>query len=188
MRAGANAGPAPIDAVIDRIRKVQGRWNRTTTAELMRRDWDALMWSDAVAARSQRVSAHGTDAAWIDAAEGTPDTVLLYFHGGGFQVGSVKSHRDLIARLSRAAGCRALAIDYRLAPEHRYPAALQDAVAAYRWLIEQGIAPDRMAFGMVQPRARAQLTFAALGRKFTLTDWSVIPRPNPEESGAACTA
>lgn len=145
MPASANTGIAPIDLVIDRIKKVQGSWNRTTTVDQMRQDWDALMWSDAVAARSEQVSAHGVDATWIDAAASKSDTVLLYFHGGGFQVGSVRSHRDLIARLSRAAGCRALAIDYRLAPEHRYPAALNDAVAAYRWLIEQGIAPDRIA-------------------------------------------
>jgi epsilon-lactone hydrolase len=146
MPASANAGIAPIDLVIDRIKKVQGSWNRTTTVDQMRQDWDALMWSDAVAAQSEKVLAQGVDATWIAASAGTPDTVLLYLHGGGFQVGSVRSHRDLIARLSKAAGCRALAIDYRLAPEHRFPAALNDAVAAYKWLLDQGVAPKKIAF------------------------------------------
>lgn len=136
---------AAIDRVIQRIRKVYGGWDRTTTIDQMRRDWDTLLWSDSVAAQSEKVSAQGVDATWIVAAEARLDEVLLYLHGGGFQVGSVRSHRDLIARLSRAAGCRALAIDYRLSPEHRFPAALNDAVAAYQWLLEQGVAPARIA-------------------------------------------
>ena len=143
--ASTNAGIAPIDQVIDRIRKVHGGWGRSTTVEEMRRDWDALLWSDAVAAQSEEVSAHAVDATLIASAEALPDTVLLYLHGGGFQVGSVRSHRDLIARLSKAAGCRALAIDYRLSPEHRFPAALKDCIAAYQWLLEQGVAPTRIA-------------------------------------------
>lgn len=141
----ANSGTAALDRVIERIRNVYGGWDRTTTIDQMRRDCDELLWSDAVAAQSEQVSAQGADATWIVATETRPDAVLLYLHGGGFQVGSVRSHRDLIARLSRAAGCRALAIDYRLAPEHRFPAALNDAVGAYQWLLEQGIAPARIA-------------------------------------------
>ena len=141
----ANSGTAAIDRVIERIRKVYGGWDGTTTIDQMRRDWDTLLWSDSVAAHSEKVSAHGVDATWIVAAEARPDEVLLYLHGGGFQVGSVRSHRDLIARLSRASGCRALAIDYRRAPEHRFPAALNDAIAAYQWLLEQGVAPARIA-------------------------------------------
>lgn len=141
----ANSGTAALDRVVERIRKVYGGWDRTTTIDQMRRDWDELLWSDAVAAQSEQVSAQGVDATWIVATQARPDAVLLYLHGGGFQVGSVRSHRDLIARLSRAAGCRALAIDYRLAPEHRFPAALNDAVAAYQWLLDRGIAPASIA-------------------------------------------
>ncbi|MBI3373695.1 MAG: alpha/beta hydrolase [Betaproteobacteria bacterium] len=145
MPGTANSGTAAIDQVTERIRKLYGGWDRTTTIDRMRGDWDELLWSDSVAAQSEKVSAQGVDATWIVAAEARPDTVLLYLHGGGFQVGSVRSHRDLIARLSRAAGCRALAIDYRRAPEHRFPAALSDAIAAYQWLLEQGVAPARTA-------------------------------------------
>ncbi|MCG8454655.1 MAG: alpha/beta hydrolase [Holophagales bacterium] len=62
---------------------------------------------------------------------------MLYFHGGGFVLGSLASHRQLAARLSRAAGAPCLSVGYRLAPEHPYPAALEDALGAYRWLSRQ---------------------------------------------------
>lgn len=69
------------------------------------------------------------------------DAALLYLHGGGYQLGSTVSHRELAARLARSTGVRALAVDYRLAPEHPFPAAVDDALAAYRWLLEdQGLA------------------------------------------------
>jgi acetyl esterase/lipase len=61
-------------------------------------------------------------------------TVLLYFHGGGYCISSIASHRGLVARLALAAGVQALSVGYRLAPEHRFPAAVEDALTAYRWL------------------------------------------------------
>lgn len=79
-------------------------------------------------------------AAWIAIPEVT-EGVILYLHGGGYCLGSVATHRDLIARLVKATGYRALAIDYRLAPEHPFPAALEDARTAYQWLLAQGYAP-----------------------------------------------
>lgn len=71
----------------------------------------------------------------------TPSRALLYFHGGGFFFGSLKSHRHLVSRLAVAAGVTAVSVDYRLAPEHPFPAALEDALAAYRWLLLQGFPP-----------------------------------------------
>jgi acetyl esterase/lipase len=71
------------------------------------------------------------------------DRVLLYLHGGWFVVGSIESHRKMVARIAAAAGCRALIIDYRLAPEHQFPAALEDSLSAYRWLLAEGYRPDR---------------------------------------------
>jgi phosphinothricin tripeptide acetyl hydrolase len=70
--------------------------------------------------------------------------VVLYLHGGGYVIGSPRSHRHLAAAIAGAAAARALLLDYRLAPEHPYPAALEDATAAYRWLLAQGIAPGRV--------------------------------------------
>ena len=67
---------------------------------------------------------------------GFGDAVVLYLHGGGYVMGSPRSHRHLAADIAVAAGTRAFTLDYRLAPEHPFPAALDDAVAAYRWLIE----------------------------------------------------
>lgn len=95
--------------------------------------------------RTERVSANGVPGEWVLPPGVADDAALLYLHGGGYVIGSVNTHRELVARIARAAGIRALAIDYRLAPEHPFPAAVEDATAAYRWLLEQGFAPSRLA-------------------------------------------
>jgi acetyl esterase/lipase len=94
--------------------------------------------------RFEKVRAGGVPAEWFHAPESDPGRVLLYLHGGGYSIGSVASHRDFIARLCVAAGATGLALDYRLAPEHPFPAQLEDALAAYRWLIGRGISPARL--------------------------------------------
>jgi epsilon-lactone hydrolase len=134
-----------VDSVVARVKKVYASWTRETTVEQMRRDWDEMFWSDAFPATSKQVSANGVDACWVDAPDVDPQKALLYFHGGGFRVGSVRSHRDLIARISAASGCRALGVNFRLAPEHHFPAPLEDAVTAYRWLLAQGFKPENIA-------------------------------------------
>jgi acetyl esterase/lipase len=136
----------PVDLVIERVRKVYRSWNRATTVQQMRSDWDALFWSDAVSALCEPVRVGDVDASWIVTPGSHDDAVLMYFHGGGFQVGSTRSHRDLIARLSLATGCKALGVDYRLAPEHRFPAAVHDACGAYEWLLSRGVEPKRIVF------------------------------------------
>ncbi len=94
--------------------------------------------------RIEPVVANGIRAEWVRASTASDDRVILYLHGGGYVVGSPTSHRHLVAELSRAAHSAALAIDYRLAPENPFPAAVEDAVSAYRWLTDSGIAPDRI--------------------------------------------
>src|SRR5215831_14436147 len=89
------------------------------------------------------VDAGGVPAEWIVAPGAAADRFLLYLHGGGYVLGSINTHRELVSRLSRAAGVRALAPDYRLAPENPFPAAVNDATAAYRWLLSQGAKPER---------------------------------------------
>ena len=116
-----------VDGVIDRVRKVYGSWRRDTTVAQMRQDWDQLFGGVPVDADIEDVDAGGVQAQWVGAPGADPRRAILYFHGGGFQVGSVVSHRELMAGLSAAAQCRVLGVDYRLAPEHRYPAALDDA-------------------------------------------------------------
>jgi monoterpene epsilon-lactone hydrolase len=83
-------------------------------------------------------------AEWLRPPDVRTDAAVLYLHGGGYVIGSPRSHRHLAAAIARAAGTAALVPDYRLAPEHPFPAALDDAVAAYQWLLGRGIAPGRI--------------------------------------------
>jgi acetyl esterase/lipase len=144
--AGDDIATAPIDLAIARIRAVYRGWNRETTVEQMRSDWDTAFGGSAAAVTCEHVSAGGVDGEWISSAHAPADKAILYFHGGGFRIGSVTSHRDLIAQIGLASGCRVLAINYRLAPEHRFPAALDDALAAYGWMLDQGLQPCDIAF------------------------------------------
>jgi acetyl esterase/lipase len=91
----------------------------------------------------QSVSADGVAAEWIE-APGAESGVILYLHGGAYALGSVNTCRELVARLARGAGMRGLAINYRLAPEHPFPAAVEDATTAYEWLLAKGVEPSRL--------------------------------------------
>jgi len=82
---------------------------------------------------------------WIEARHARTDRVILYLHGGGYVSGSPRTHRALVGHLSRHTKAPILALDYRLAPEYAYPAALEDAWAAYWWLLNQQIPPSRIA-------------------------------------------
>jgi monoterpene epsilon-lactone hydrolase len=95
--------------------------------------------------KKEKVSAGGIDGEWISAPNSSADRAVLYVHGGGYVIGSVNTHRDLLARIARASGARVLGINYRLAPEHPFPAAVEDSVAAYRWMLAQGLKPNRIA-------------------------------------------
>jgi monoterpene epsilon-lactone hydrolase len=87
-------------------------------------------------------------AEWI-IPKANPDTkkVLLYFHGGGYAAGSINTHRAQVSQLVMLSGIRALLIEYRLAPEHKYPAPIEDAVLAYDWLLANNYLPEHIAFG-----------------------------------------
>lgn len=76
----------------------------------------------------------GRDAEWLSPTGAQAETAILYLHGGAYTAGSLQTHRALAARLARASGVAVLLLDYRLAPEHPYPAALHDALGAFRWL------------------------------------------------------
>jgi epsilon-lactone hydrolase len=91
------------------------------------------------------VDADGVPAEWVITEPRAGDRVLLYLHGGGYQIGSPATLRRMVALLSAAAGAPALSVDYRLAPEHPFPAAVDDAVAAYRWLLAGGTDPATVA-------------------------------------------
>ena len=93
----------------------------------------------------ESVTANGVPAEWASTPGAARDRVIMYVHGGGYVIGSVKSHRHLVTELGRAAGTRTLSVDYRLAPEAPFPAAVDDALAAYRYLLAQGFAPGNIA-------------------------------------------
>jgi acetyl esterase/lipase len=150
----------PIDRAVARIRAVYRSWNRDTTVARMRSDWEAAFGGTTAPVTSEQVTAGGVDGEWISPTDAPRDKAILYFHGGGFRIGSVTSHRDLIAQIAVASGCRVLAVNYRLAPEHRFPAALDDAQAAYDWLLGQGFEPGKIAFA--GDSAGGNLVLAAL--------------------------
>jgi acetyl esterase/lipase len=149
----------PVEAVIARVKATYGRWRRDTPAERMRADWDALFNAKGDA-ESSDVQAAGVPCRWITAPGARTDRAIVYFHGGGFQVGSLDSHQELMARLSAQAGVRVLGVAYRLAPEHRYPAPLEDALAVLGWLRTQGLEPADVA--LAGDSAGAGLALSAL--------------------------
>jgi monoterpene epsilon-lactone hydrolase len=86
----------------------------------------------------EQVDAGGVPAYWLTAPEADPERVLMYVHGGGYQLGSVRSHGPVAANLGRRTGRRVFLPEYRLAPEHPFPAAVDDIQAAWRWLVTGG--------------------------------------------------
>lgn len=91
----------------------------------------------------EQVDASGVPCLWVKAPESRDDRVIVHFHGGGYAVGSAQSSAHFAARVARAAGARVLVVDYRLAPENVFPAAIDDAVKAYRWVLEHGAGAAR---------------------------------------------
>lgn len=83
-------------------------------------------------------------AEWLSVAN--PQRTVLYFHGGGYFFCSLKTHRPVCAYLARTAGAQVLSVDYRMAPEHVFPAAVDDAVAWWKELLNQGIKPSDVVF------------------------------------------
>jgi monoterpene epsilon-lactone hydrolase len=117
------------------------------TIEEIRAGWEKFTASFVPAAdiSFKPVVARGVAAEWVTTPDSDSSRVVLYFHGGGYTIGSIASYRSFTGRLARATRARLLSVGYRLAPEHPFPAALDDAVSSYRWLLEEGIPPGRIA-------------------------------------------
>ena len=117
-----------------------------------------------------------------------PSRVLMFFHGGGYCSGSIRSHRRLVTEAGRAAGMRTLAVGYRLAPEHPFPAAYDDALTAWRFLRKQGIPAAQIAVG--GDSAGAGLTLGLVGRlraaheEVPACAWLISPWTDLTMSGA----
>jgi monoterpene epsilon-lactone hydrolase len=133
---------AELAKVLEMIRAVP----RDPTAEVGRMRGAMEKVSERVArdVKCEPVSAGGVPAEWIVPPGAADDRVILYLHGGGYVMGSINTHRAMVARIARASQAKALAIDYRMAPEHPFPAAVDDATAAYRWLLAEGYKPGKI--------------------------------------------
>ncbi len=123
------------------------KFNLTSTVEEQRRAFENLAKLSILPSRTDVQPVHVGDvpAEWISVGTTSEEGAVLYLHGGAYTIGSPRTHRDIAARISKAAGVRTLLIDYRLAPEHPHPAAVQDVVAAYRWMLEYGLSPHNIA-------------------------------------------
>jgi epsilon-lactone hydrolase len=110
--------------------------------------------------RREGVSAAGVAGEVFLAPGADPERTILYLHGGGYVLGSTTTHAYLMQNVARAAGAAVMGIDYRLAPEHPFPAAVEDALAAYRWLLDRGRPPARI--GVAGDSAGGGLTMALL--------------------------
>lgn len=126
------------------LRKQLSGWSKGTINEQRaRQEKSARFFRLPKQIRRQVITDIGVPSEWIHSPDSCSGTIL-YLHGGAYALGSINSHRELIARLVNTTNCRALAINYRLAPENPFPAALEDAINAYDWLISIGINPSRI--------------------------------------------
>ncbi len=137
---------APIDILIEQLRAnpiIQGATPLAMRARMAEAVARAPVPEDV---EFRPVDAGGVPAEWTAAPGASDDRCVVYFHGGAYVMGSLDSHRLLVSQISRAAGVRVLSVDYRLAPEHPHPAAVEDAMAAYRFVREGGLPARSVAF------------------------------------------
>jgi len=95
----------------------------------------------------QELTINNMYAEWVIPENQKKDKVLLYIHGGGFISGSCNTHRTHVAKFAKGTNLKSLLFDYRLAPEHPFPAAVDDCVEAYQWLLEQNFKPENIVIG-----------------------------------------
>jgi epsilon-lactone hydrolase len=159
-----------------------------------RRDFDArgLAYGLPADVTVEKVAANGVPAEFLSTPGAARDAAILYLHGGGYVIGSLDSHRHLAAEAGRAAGCLALNLDYRLAPEHPFPAAVEDALAGYRFLMAGGFQPgniviagDSAGGGLV---VAAMLAIRDAGLAQPAGGWCLSPWVDMEASGGTMTS
>lgn len=121
----------------------------TTPLRIVREAFDAVGRSPLPrGTRIKHITAGGVPGLLVTAKEAQESAgIMLYLHGGGFVCGSPRTHRQLAARISASSGLPILLLDYRLAPEHPFPAAAEDALSAYRWLLSEGYLPSQIMVG-----------------------------------------
>ena len=178
------------DPEIDAIRAILASRPRPSGLAERRERLDSLGRSYPTPAdiRLEPVNADSVPAEWSTAPTADPARAILFLHGGGYISGSITSHRPLATAIGRAAGARTLAIGYRRAPEHPFPAALEDTVAGYRFLLDQGLAPQSIA--VAGDSAGGGLTIALMvaardrGLPLPSCGWCISPWVDLENDGA----
>lgn len=135
------------DPEIEAIRKVLAANPRPAGLSERRQRLDSLGGQYPLPAdvRVEGADANGVAAEWTGTPEADPRKVILYLHGGGYTAGSLASHRHMVVQSGREARARTIALDYRLAPEHPFPAAVEDALAGYRFLLSRGFSGNHIA-------------------------------------------
>jgi epsilon-lactone hydrolase len=129
------------------LREMMAQRPRPTDIAERRAGFDAFAKAFPTAADivAEKVSANGVAAEWTQAPGTDKNRAVLYVHGGGYVIGSLDSHRHLASEIARDIGGRTLALHYRLAPEHPFPAPIEDTLAGYRYLLAQGLKPQNIA-------------------------------------------
>ncbi|WP_294541872.1 alpha/beta hydrolase [uncultured Rhodoblastus sp.] len=137
------------ESEIEVVRALLGSKPRPVGWEERRARLDEVgaVWPVAGDVRLEKVDIGGIPAEFSSVAGADCSGVLLFFHGGGYCSGSILSHRRMVSEASRACGLRTLAVGYRLAPEHPFPAAFEDAIAAWSFLRQQGIVAKKIVVG-----------------------------------------
>jgi acetyl esterase/lipase len=178
------------DGEIDAIREMLAAHPRAAELAERRLRLDGLGAQYALPSdvRVEPADADGVPAEWTTTPGADPARVILFLHGGGYVSGSIASHRHMIAQAGRSAGASTLALAYRLAPEHPFPAALEDALAGYRYLLAQGFEPAHIA--IAGESAGGGLAVAALvrlresGMPLPACAWLSSPWVDLENTGA----
>jgi epsilon-lactone hydrolase len=182
------------ESEIAAIRALLGAKPRPVGWEARRQRIDEVgsVWPVADDVKLEAADLDGVRAEWSIVAGGDPSRVLMFFHGGGYCSGSIVSHRRMVTEAGRAGGVRTLAVGYRLAPEHPFPAAYDDALIVWRRLRKDGYAANRIAVG--GDSAGGGLTLALTGElKRTGEElpgclWLVSPWTDLTMSGATLSS
>jgi len=151
---------AQLDSLVTLLRSRPAPETPDVAQSRARYEKMAVVLGGAPDAKCEKVDAGGVPAEWVAAPGIDAGRAVLYLHGGGYVIGSLNTHRRLAYDISAASGARVLVIDYRLAPEHPFPAAVDDAAAAWRWMLAQGLDPKRIA--IAGDSAGGGLTIATL--------------------------
>jgi acetyl esterase/lipase len=140
---------AEIDKMLAGRREDARRYPSGKPLDVDRREWEAVARLQVLpkGARFHSVDAGGVRAEWMEMPHINRERVYLQLHGGGHNSGSPRTHRKLAASLSRAAHARVLTPEFRLAPEHPYPAAVKDALKVYGWLLDQRVSEANIVVG-----------------------------------------